>query len=238
MCIRDRYYTRQTLVTLCVLVWAARLGLFLYTRIQKKAGGDQRFDEIKQHGPRFFNMWSIQALWVFLVSVPVYVLNSSDHNPEFGVGDLLGFGLWLCGFLIEVLADAQKTAHNEDPATKNTFISSGLWRYSRHPNYFGEILLWVGVLIVCSVVFHGFEWICVCSPLFVSYLLLKVSGIPLLEDKADARWGLDADYIAYKQRTQKLLLWPFVEKVASEKSELGEPIINKAGDDVNDLEDR
>lgn len=221
------YHTRQTLVTLCVLVWSARLAMFLYNRIQR-AGGDSRFDAIKQHGPRFFNMWTIQALWVFVVSLPVMCLNSTRDNPSLGWLDYLGLSLWAVGFGLEVIADAQKNAHNADPATKNTFISTGVWKYSRHPNYFGEITLWVGILLVCSSVFSGGQWVSVCSPLFVSYLLLKVSGIPLLEEKAETKWGLDPEYIAYVQRTPKLIPNLFVETVEPEKSELGEPLASKS----------
>lgn len=220
------YHIRQLLLTLAVLVWASRLGIFLYLRMQK-AGGDCRFDEIKHHGPRFFNMWSIQALWVFVVSVPVYCLNDTQADPAFAAQDYVGFALWLVGFMIEVMADMQKTEHNNNPATKGTYIQTGLWRFSRHPNYFGEIMLWVGVLLVCASVFTGGQWICVCSPCFVTYLLTKVSGIPLLEGKASAKWGTQADYKAYVDRTPQLMLW-YVDSPAedgSTKSDLGEPMI-------------
>jgi len=219
------YYTRQLVLTSAVMIWAARLGLFLYMRMQK-AGGDCRFDEIKNHGPRFFNMWSIQALWVFVVSVPVYCLNDTSEDSALNSQDYVGLMLWLIGFSIEVVADIQKTSHNDDPATKGTFIQSGLWRFSRHPNYFGEILLWVGVLVVSSSVFTGGQWICVCSPIFVTYLLTKVSGIPLLETKANAKWGLQADYKTYVDRTPQLFLW-YVDALASNSkpNDLGAPMI-------------
>jgi len=219
------YYTRQLVLTVAVMVWAARLGLFLYMRMQK-AGGDSRFDEIKSHGPRFFNMWSIQALWVFVVSVPVYCLNDTKDDSALDTQDYIGLFLWVVGFGIEVVADLQKSAHNDDPATKNTFIQSGLWRFSRHPNYFGEILLWIGVLIVASSVFTGGQWVCVCSPVFVAYLLTRVSGIPLLENKARAKWGTQPDYKTYMDRTPQLMFWWVDAPASSNKSnDLGAPMM-------------
>jgi steroid 5-alpha reductase family enzyme len=227
------YHLRQLLVTMAVMVWACRLGVFLYLRVQK-AGGDSRFDEIKHHGPRFFNMWSIQALWVFVVSVPVYCLNDTLEDSALDTQDCVGLALWLIGFTIEVIADMQKTAHNADPATKGTFIQTGLWRFSRHPNYFGEILLWIGVLVVCTSVFTGGQWVCLCSPIFVTYLLTKVSGIPLLENKASAKWGLQADYKAYIARTPQLIPW-YVEPPAESANDLGAPIMSPKEDEITQV---
>eukprot|EP00658_Telonema_sp_P-2_P015422 TRINITY_DN1592_c0_g1_i1.p1 TRINITY_DN1592_c0_g1~~TRINITY_DN1592_c0_g1_i1.p1 ORF type:complete len:321 (+),score=67.78 TRINITY_DN1592_c0_g1_i1:119-1081(+) len=224
------FYTRQIIVTLCVLVWAARLGWLLYQRVQR-AGGDSRFDEIKQHNARFFNMWSIQALWVFLVSLPVYCLNSNNADPTLGPQDMVGLGLWLVGFSIEVVADLQKTVHNTDPATQGSFIQTGLWNHSRHPNYFGEIVLWCGLLITSASTFDWPQYISICSPLFVTYLLLEVSGIPLLEAKADSKWGHDEEYRAYKERTPKLVPW----FVTQPESDLGVPMISKTDDLESDV---
>ena len=118
---------------------------------------------------------------------------------------VLGFVIWVLGFAIEVIADNQKSRFRENPGNKGMFIQSGLWSKSRHPNYFGEITLWVGIAIIALPVLHGWQWIALLSPVFVTILLTRVSGIPLLEKKADKKWGGQQDYEEYKKNTPVLI---------------------------------
>jgi steroid 5-alpha reductase family enzyme len=125
-----------------------------------------------------------------------------------GVLDAVGCALWLFGFGIEVMADAQKSAFRNNPDNRGRFISTGLWAWSRHPNYFGEIVLWTGLFLVSVSQLQGLEWLVGLSPVFVAGLLIAGSGIPLLEADADTRWGSDPDYQRYKATTPVLVLRP------------------------------
>jgi steroid 5-alpha reductase family enzyme len=118
---------------------------------------------------------------------------------------ILGFLVWAFGFAFEVVADSQKSCFNADPANKGKFIQTGLWSRSRHPNYFGEIVLWVGIAIIAIPVLQGWQWIAMISPLFVTLLLTRVSGVPLLEKKADKKWGGQEGYETYKKNTPVLI---------------------------------
>jgi steroid 5-alpha reductase family enzyme len=195
---------RALLLAALVIVWALRLGTFLFSRI-RKAGKDDRFDEIKPSFIRFLNAWTIQALWVTFTASAALIGITTAARKDLDLFALIGFLVWLAGFAIEVIADAQKSRFNADPANKGKFIRTGLWSRSRHPNYFGEILLWVGVLIITLPVLHGWQWVALISPLFVAFLLTRVSGIPLLEKKADAKWGGQAEYEEYKKNTPVLI---------------------------------
>ena len=195
---------RAILLWALVVVWAIRLGSFLFRRIQK-AGRDDRFDEIKPSFFRFLNAWTIQGLWVTFTMAAALVAITSTTRKELDVFALIGFALWVFGFAIEVTADAQKSRFNADPANKGKFIQSGLWSRSRHPNYFGEIVLWVGVTLIALPLLHGWQWVALISPVFVTLLLTRISGVPLLEKKADKKWGGQADYEAYKKSTPVLI---------------------------------
>ena len=118
---------------------------------------------------------------------------------------IAGAIIWLGGLVLEIVADAQKAAFRRDPSHDGQFIQSGVWAWSRHPNYLGEILVWIGVAVVALPVAVGWQWVTLVSPVFVFLLLTRVSGIPLLEKRADARWGDDPDYVAYKARTPVLV---------------------------------
>jgi steroid 5-alpha reductase family enzyme len=196
--------TRSVLLTALVVVWAGRLGAFLFRRV-KKAGKDDRFDEIKPSFLRFLNVWTIQALWITLTAAAAHITISSTLQKPLDVFALVGFLVWAAGFAIEISADRQKSRFNADPANKGKFIATGLWARSRHPNYFGEILLWAGVAIIALPVLRGWQWVGLISPFFVTLLLTRVSGIPLLEQKADRKWGGQADYEAYKRKTPVLI---------------------------------
>lgn len=187
-----------------VIIWALRLGSFLYTRIHQD-GTDDRFDEIKPDKYRFFSAWTIQGLWVLITSAAAITAITSLHQPQIAWATLLGVVIWLFGLTIEVIADRQKRIFKQRQSGNKLFITTGLWAYSRHPNYLGEILLWIGVAIAAFPALSAWQYVVVCSPLFVILLLLKISGIPLLESKADKKWGNNKKYIAYKAKTSILI---------------------------------
>jgi steroid 5-alpha reductase family enzyme len=130
---------------------------------------------------------------------------TTANRKALDVFALIGLLVWIFGFTMEVVADYQKSRFNADPNNKGKFIRSGLWSRSRHPNYFGEIVLWIGVMLIALPVLQGWQWVALISPVFVTLLLTRVSGIPLLEKKADQKWGGQADYEAYKKRTPVLI---------------------------------
>lgn len=196
--------SRAILVWALVVIWAARLGTFLFTRI-KKAGKDDRFDEIKPSFVRFLNVWTIQGLWVTFTMVAALVTITTTTRKELDLFALVGLLVWVFGFTMEVMADYQKSRFNADKANQGKFIQSGLWSRSRHPNYFGEITLWIGVMIIALPVLHGWQWVALISPVFVALLLTRVSGIPLLEKKADQKWGGQEAYELYKKQTPVLI---------------------------------
>ncbi len=198
---------RAYLLAALVGVWALRLGTFLFSRIQA-AGEDRRFREIKPSFWRFLLTWLLQGLWVsFSLAAALAAITSATRLPLEGFA-WAGLGLWLLGFGIEVAADQQKRAFNANPANKGQFIRSGLWAWSRHPNYFGEIVLWLGVAVIAWPVLQGWQYLTLVSPLFVYVLLTRISGIPLLEKRADEKWGGQPDYEAYKAGTPSLMLRP------------------------------
>jgi steroid 5-alpha reductase family enzyme len=195
---------RTILLSALVMIWAIRLGTFLFRRIQK-AGKDDRFDEIKPSFIRFLNVWTIQALWITLTVAAALVAITTTIRKELDLFTLVGFLVWALGFAIEVVADSQKSRFSANPDNKGKFIQTGLWSRSRHPNYFGEIMLWIGVAIITLPVLRGWQWVALISPVFVTLLLTRVSGVPLLEKKADKKWGGQADYESYKKRTPELI---------------------------------
>jgi steroid 5-alpha reductase family enzyme len=198
---------RALLLALLVAVWALRLGTFLYSRIRRE-GVDRRFDTLKPDFARFLLTWTLQGLWVFLtVSCALAAITAAAAQP---LGSLAALGtvVWIAGFAIEAIADRQKGVFRADPTNRDRFISTGLWAWSRHPNYCGEILLWIGVAVIAFPALSGWSLVTLISPVFVYFLLTRISGIPLLESRSEAKWGEDPEYQAYKARTPLLWLRP------------------------------
>lgn len=186
----------QFIAGLMVIVWAGRLGSFLFLRILK-AKEDSRFREIKKTKIRFFYAWLIQGLWVVITMSPLLAVNTAASVPSSGrlsAIEIVGILVWILGMSIEVISDRQKSNFNDDPNNKEKFISVGLWAYSRHPNYVGEIVLWLGATIFAWSSLQGWQNITLICPIFVYLLLSRLSGVPLLEQKAEKRWGSDASY--------------------------------------------
>lgn len=199
--------TRSLLLAGMVAIWAVRLGSFLFMRI-RAAGEDRRFREIKQSFARFLMTWTLQGLWVAFSLSSALAAITSTIRKELDAFAIVGFLVWLFGFGVEVIADSQKSAFNANQANKDKFIRSGLWSWSRHPNYFGEIVLWIGVMIIAMPILQGWQWATLISPIFIIILLTRISGVPMLEKRADEKWGGQPEYEAYKANTSVLIPMP------------------------------
>jgi steroid 5-alpha reductase family enzyme len=207
---------RSLLLLSMILLWAIRLGTFLFRRI-RSAGEDRRFREIKTSFTRFLLTWTVQGLWVTFSLAAALAAITSTRRLELGVYALVGVLVWLLGFGIEVIADRQKSKFRAVPENTGKFINVGLWSWSRHPNYFGEIVLWIGVAIIALPILSGWQWLTLISPVFVTVLLTRISGIPMLETRADEKWGGHADYEAYKAKTSVLIPRPPSEPPSGKK---------------------
>ena len=187
----------------CVVIWAIRLGSFLFMRIHK-AGEDRRFREIKTNFTRFFMTWTLQGMWVSMCLLCVLTALSSHSGIILNNVFYIGLLIFIFGFIIEVVADHQKTVFRKDLKNKDKFISTGLWSYSRHPNYLGEILLWFGVAIMSFSSLQDLQYFTLISPIFVYILLVYISGIRILENQGDKKWGHLDSYKEYLKNTPRL----------------------------------
>ena len=198
--------TIDTILYLYVIVWAGRLGIFLFRRINKD-GKDERFDKAKKKFFWFLQYWMGQAAWVVFTAGASILAILSPVEAELEVLAFIGIFLWWSGFLIEVISDYQKRKFRETSDPKTMFISTGLWAKSRHPNYFGEITLWVGMAVISLSSLSGIEYVtAIVSPVFVYLLLVKLEGVPMLERIADERYGELPDYQEYKSNTPVLMM--------------------------------
>ena len=194
-------------IILAVLIslWSIRLGFFLFYRILK-SGEDKRFSEIKYSLPKFFSLWTFSAIWVCITCAPALVVMTSKISDKVDYTLIyIGMIVWLFGFLFEVIADFQKLLFRNKKENNQNFITTGLWSLSRHPNYFGEIVLWVGISMICASMLNGWQYVALISPIFVYILLNYISGINLLEKSADKKWGNLDSYKEYKQKTPELI---------------------------------
>ena len=203
----DDVDTRAVIAAAMVAVWALRLGSFLFRRVRRD-GRDGRFDEIKVDPLRFFMTWTLQGLWVLLTIAAALAIITSLERKSIGWVAIVGIVVWVFGFAIEVVADRQKSTFKQNPANDGRFITTGLWSWSRHPNYFGEIVLWTGIAIMAVPVLSGWRWVVLISPVFVTLLLTRVSGIPMLEARAEKRWGDDEEFQTYTRTTSVLIPRP------------------------------
>ena len=198
---------RDILLALFVWIWAFRLGSFLFIRV-KKAGSDGRFDLMKKDFWWFLMTWTIQGLWVFLTLAMALAAITSESKMAIDIFAIIGTLIWIFGFSIEVIADQQKTNFKDDPANKDSFITVGLWSWSRHPNYFGEMVLWIGIAVIAFPVLIGWQLVALISPIFVVFLLTRISGITMLESRGYKKWKDDPAYIDYLERTSVLVPFP------------------------------
>ena len=191
------------ILVLLISIWTIRLGLFLFMRIHK-AGEDKRFRTIKTSASQFFMTFTISGLWVTLCSMCALVAISSPEGLVMNALTYVGIILFIIGFGIEIVADNQKTAFRSIEANKDSFITSGLWSKSRHPNYFGEVLLWFAIAVISFSSLEGLQLITLISPVFTYILLVYISGVRMLEDMNDKKWADDEQYKSYKKNTPML----------------------------------
>jgi|TARA_B100001250_G_C19735518_1_gene760565 steroid 5-alpha reductase family enzyme len=195
----------STVIAVCVILWAGRLGTFLFSRIAKD-GEDKRFRTIKPSPSQFFMTWTLQGAWVSLCSLCAITGIASDTgiiiNPIFYIGLFMFIG----GFAIEIIADQQKTIFRAIPENRDKFITTGLWSRSRHPNYFGEIALWTGVALMSFSSLSGIEFLTLISPIWTYLLLVKISGVRMLEGRGSVKWGDNKDYISYIENTPMVFI--------------------------------
>ena len=192
-------------ISILVILWAGRLGTFLFTRIAKD-GEDKRFRTIKPDIAQFFMTWTLQGMWVSLCSLCAITGIASETGIIVNNIFYIGLVMFIGGFAIEIVADQQKSAFRAIPENRNKFITSGLWSKSRHPNYFGEITLWTGVAVMSFSSLSGIEYLTLISPIFTYLLLVKISGVRMLEGRGQKTWGNDEDYIAYMKNTPMVML--------------------------------
>jgi len=199
---------RTKIIIGMVSFWAIRLGVFLFIRVLR-VGEDRRFREAKKSFSKYLVWWTMSGLWVFLTTANALtlIINNKKLDNKF----LFYFGviIWIIGIVFEIVADEQKRRFRLNKNNKGSFICTGLWSVSRHPNYFGEIILWIGIAIISLPTLHGFQYVTLISPVFIYFLLTRISGVNLLEDSADKKWGEQPEYIKYKKNTS--ILVPFLK---------------------------
>ncbi len=212
--LNSTYFTRQKVLTAFTVLWALRLGSYLLIRVIIR-GKDERFDEMRDNFLEFLGFWIFQMVWVFTVSLPVTLNNSAKNDSPTNWFDFIGWTLWTIGFLIESTADYQRFTYNmTDKELRPPFMSSGLWSLSRHPNYFGEILMWTGIYLSSCNAYRvaanhmKYGFLSIASPVFTFILLMFVSGIPIAEKRSDEKYGKIAEYLDYKRSTSPLFLFP------------------------------
>ncbi|CAD6919930.1 unnamed protein product [Tilletia controversa] len=215
-------HPRQLLMTSLTVIWAARLGSFLFSRIQKTDGKDSRFDDLRESPVKFAGAWAAQATWITLTALPLYMVNAipAAAQPALGARDAIGLGLWLAAFLMEVVADNQKGAwrkEKDEGKHQEAFISRGLWSLSRHPNMFGEIGLHTAEFVLATTAlasaapfFSPGPAIAAAAlgPISEALLIRYVSGVSMQEEANDKKFKDDPKWKAYKDRTPVLI--PFL----------------------------
>jgi steroid 5-alpha reductase family enzyme len=190
-------------IVLLISIWAIRLGSFLFSRIHKD-GEDKRFRTIKPSATQFFMTWTLQGLWVSLCSMCALTAISSESGVVVNAFYYLGIGLFIYGFYTEVKADNEKSKFRSVPENREKFITTGLWAKSRHPNYFGEIVLWTAIALISLPSLSGLQYITLISPIFTYVLLVHVSGVRMLEARGQKQWGHLEEYKAYQKSTPML----------------------------------
>jgi steroid 5-alpha reductase family enzyme len=205
--IRSPHNQYDLILLILVSVWAIRIGSFLLYRVMK-VGKDRRFDGMRENFFRFAKFWFGQAVTVWVLMLP-FALLKRDGNPSLRGFAFAGLLIWLAGIIIEGFSDIQKYRFHSNPKNKQKWIDEGLWHYSRHPNYYGEILVWIGLYLSAFVYLSNADRaITLISPLFITILLCFVSGIPILEKSAEKKWGKSKDYQEYKESTSLLIIAP------------------------------
>ena len=196
---------QNLIVVTLISIWAIRLGTFLFGRIHK-AGEDKRFRTIKTSASQFFMTWTLQGMWVSICTMCAITAISSSQGIIANALFYLGLAFFIVGFAIEVVSDQQKSAFRAVPENKEKFITSGLWSKSQHPNYFGEILLWSAIALLSISSLNGTQYLTLISPIFTYVLLVYISGVRMLDDMGNKKWGHLEEYKEYKRNTPTLFL--------------------------------
>ena len=196
---------QNLIVVTLISIWAIRLGTFLFGRIHKD-GEDKRFRTIKTSASQFFMTWTLQGMWVSICTMCAITAISSSQGIIANALFYLGLAFFIVGFAIEVVSDQQKSAFRAVPENKEKFITSGLWSKSQHPNYFGEILLWSAIALLSISSLNGTQYLTLISPIFTYVLLVYISGVRMLDDMGNKKWGHLEEYKTYKKNTPMLLL--------------------------------
>ena len=191
------------IIAIFIIIWAIRLSSFLFLRISKD-GEDKRFRSIKPNLTQFFMTWTLQGMWVSLCSMCALTAINTGRLEVMNIFFLMGACLFIIGLYIEIKADNQKSRFRSIPENRDKFITEGLWSKSRHPNYFGEVLLWSGIAVMSVSALEGLQYITLISPIFTYLLLVHVSGVRMLEARADIKWGQDPEYKNYVEKTPML----------------------------------
>ncbi len=200
------YQPRQVLITLLAVLWGLRLAVYVYFRKRGK-GENLRYKKWRKNWgdsfviKSFLHIFFLQGIFMVIVSLPVLVTNFHYGSDKLGLWDNLGVLIWSFGFIMETMSDLQLSRFKRNPDNKGKILTSGLWKYSRHPNYFGEATMWWGMFMVAfSAPFGEFTLL---SPLLITLLLLFVSGIPPLEK----RYSNHDEYQKYAGKTSKFIPW-------------------------------
>lgn len=201
------FSVQQIVVTMAIMIWGLRLGIYLFSRILITKT-DDRFDDKRNNPSNLIRFWILQILAVWLIMLPFSLYLTRRNTGNSGVFFYIGLAIFIIGLIIETVSDSQKFQFKKKQENKKRWMQSGLWKYSRHPNYFGEILVWWGLFIVVLPFLSGFSYLTILGPISITLLLLFVSGIPLLEKSADKKYGQDPEYVAYRDGTSLLILLP------------------------------
>ena len=196
---------QNLIVVTLISIWAIRLGTFLFGRIHKD-GEDKRFRTIKTSASQFFMTWTLQGMWVSICTMCAITAISSSQGIIANALFYLGLAFFIVGFAIEVVSDQQKSAFRAVPENKEKFITSGLWSKSQHPNYFGEILLWSAIALLSISSLNETQYLTLISPIFTYVLLVYISGVRMLDDMGNKKWGHLEEYKEYKRNTPTLFL--------------------------------
>lgn len=197
----------EILLAAMITIWGIRLAGYLLVRILK-TGRDRRFDDRRDNPLKFARFWLLQGFSIWVIMIPAVYMLTREEPSSLSFIAYSGIFIWLAGLIIETVADAQLFRFRFKETNTGKWIDKGLWHYSRHPNYFGEMLVWWGIFVYGLGVYQGFAWLAIVGPLFITFLLLFVSGIPILEKNNDKRWGKDDNYRKYKESTSLVLLLP------------------------------
>ncbi len=203
----NQYWSWVSLmVNILVTIWGLRLAYHIYSR-NKGNPEDYRYKAWREEWGKwfylrsYFQIYILQGFLLFVISLPVIFINTYEIKA-FGALLLVGIFVWLVGFFFESVGDAQLAKFIKNPENKGKLMQSGLWAYTRHPNYFGEVTQWWGIFII--VLSTPFGWISIIGPLTITFLILKVSGIPMLEKKMEQ----NPEFLAYKKRTSMFIPLP------------------------------